>query len=324
LPARTQLGQMEEEIVDLPPIEAHPAQIPRRATPTAARLDQAAPTVDESKPLFLEPRAVSTPAVENIAASFSHIVSEVRPAVPEEPAREPAFSPVTGADPPAGKRERAAYDFPAFAPGLSVRIPKALRPADQSLVPSTAATKRPFAEPSTIVAAPAPGVEPVAQASPVAARTAPSALPAPAATQRPFVRNVARASAISAQSSSVPADETTQVEPVQAINATPPVPHVELVPQATPMEARPLRSAPPLPQAPQPPAAPVPPLAAPTPSVIPAAPAERRARIQIGRLDLQVINQPPLMPAPRPQKTPAANPGEYLEPRFLERSRFRL
>jgi hypothetical protein len=119
-----------------------------------------------------------------------------------------------------------------------------------------------------------------------------------------------------AVSNSTPPGQPSRVageSPIAAVSRVPAPP--ARLPRADPPAAADARSPIAAAVAPQTPVPP-PPLAA-TPST-----PERRARLHIGHLDLQVINTPPARPEIRPAKTAAPNP--FLESRLLERSWFRL
>ena len=215
------------------------------------------------------------------------------PSVPE-PVRQVAVVPESqpepqakGTAPPTG-----TFTFPAFAPGITVRVPKTLRPSESSTaLPPSLPEPPPRTLPAATLSRSVAGHAAVAREPASAERTvsvAPAAPKPPARAQH-----------------EAPIPEPPSI--AQSLQAPPPPPVAP--PPAVSIHA---------PSAPRPPAPPKPAIAASAPATI-----ERRPRLQIGHLDLQVINTPPPAPAV-PARTAPTTASYFLEAHFLERSRFRL
>jgi hypothetical protein len=242
--------------------------------------------------------------LERVAMSAAGAAGRARPPV----AAPPLLAGTSKAAPPLEIDEELIHDEPSrSAPDLP--LPPAAQPHPPVRNPSPVAAHRvaaPLPE-SVRRPAPPPPSAPAAALSPeppvnFSRQPQPPATPSDTFTFEAFMPNVV----VRIPKTLRPADP-----PPPAPPSEPPRPGAErILPRSTPSVTAQLPS----PPSPYPPALP------PPVPVTPSAP-EHRPRLQVGRLDLQVINTPPARTEVRPARAAAAS--QFLESRFLERSRFR-
>jgi hypothetical protein len=212
-----------------PPVTAPPLLpgIERMVEPAIAPLEIEETVVPEAPATIFRKEAVPS-AGGPVPESRTRVDAPDRAADPVPYAR--IVENVRSADPPlATQVEPGAYTFPAFAPGITVRVPKTLGPTEMSVPPESKASSP--VETAPAVSRPMP---PHANPRPAAAAAASIRMPRPDAAQAsPAATNSARIA--EPLPTPVHAD---RANPPQAPVALPPAQAPPLLPSRVPAEQR--------------------------------------------------------------------------------------